>query len=434
MSEAVRRMTYSLSDFGHLTSPKQLISTTILSADLPSIDDVKTDAKWDSIQKKVFSRTLEDFNADGRDRSRSLANLSHHGAELGWTDEQIYVVLSDADERWGKYSNRHNREKILVDLINQARQKHGYEPAKEFDVDKLLNATQQPDEERLGDDLGVMSIDDLNSRTLDLEWLLDGLLHSRGFGLLTGRQGTGKTQLALQLGACLATGQPQFLKWKLPQNGAKKVMFVSLEMGPYILKTFTTHLRTNYPQPDLAKNFLQLPLGQPLPLDTKEGQEYFDAVLERHKPDLVIIDSLETTASAELTDETVVKGLMNYLSSARDRYSCALMLIHHHRKRSNDFASQKRPNSLYDVYGSNYITAKVDFILDADKWRDQKGDQPDKSRLTLTDLKNRLAAEMDHPIEIHRDDSLHFTMFNQDALHKLEGDLIDGLDASDFEF
>lgn len=426
--------TYSLSDFGHLTSPKQLISTTILAAELPSIDDVKTDARWDGIQKKVFGRTPEDFASDGRDRSRSLANLAYHGAELGWSDEQIYVVIADADERWGKYVGRHNQEKILLELVNQARQKHGYGPAKEFDVSKLLDAPLQAEEERVGDDLGVMSIRDLNSRTLELEWLLEGLLHTRGLGLLTGRQGTGKTQLMLQLGACLATGQEKFLHWKLPSNGAKKVLFVSLEMGQYILKTFTDPLEKNYPQPDLIKNFLQLPLGQPLPLDTKEGQEYFDAVLERHKPDLVMIDSLETTASAELTDEAVVKQLMNYLSGARDRYACAIVLVHHHRKRSNDFASQKRPNSLYDVYGSNYITAKVDFILDADKWRNDKGDQPDKNRLTLIDLKNRLAAEMPHPVEILRDPTLHFTLYNEDLMNKIDSKLMEGADASDFEF
>lgn len=427
--------TYSLSAFGHLTSPKVIVANTILDGDLPTLDDVRTDARWDSIQKKVFGRTLEDFESDGRDRSRSLANLAHHGAELGWTDEQIYVVLSDADERWGKYAGRHNREQILLDLINQARQKHGYVQPVEFDLSKLLGAEAElPEEERVGDDLGVMSIDDLNSRTLDLEWLLDGLLHARGFGLLTGRQGTGKTQLALQLGACLATGKGRFLTWDVPAQGAKKVLLVSLEMGPYILKTFTSHLRTNYPEPDLAKNLPILPLGQPLPLDTKEAQEYFDQVMERHKPDLVIIDSLETTASTELTDEGGVKPLMNYLSTLRDRFSCALLIIHHHRKRSNEFASQKRPNSLYDVYGSNYITAKVDFVLDVDKWRNDKGDQPDKNRLTLNTLKNRLAAEMEAPLEITRSNTLHFTAHDEDLLAKIGGDLIDDFDNADTPF
>lgn len=430
MSAAV----YSLSDFGHLTSPKVIVANTILEGDLPSMQDVARDARWDSIQKKVFDRTADDFGEHtGRDRSRSLANLAHHGAELGWTDEQIYVVLRDADERWGKYVDRHNRETILLDLINQARQKHGYSPP-EFDAEKVLAAlTVETDEdERVGDDLGVMSIDELNSRTLDLEWLLDGLLHARGFGLLTGRQGTGKTQLMLQLAACLATGKGQFLNWKIPSAGAKKVLFVSLEMGQFTLKRFTEPLRKNYPDPDLSKNMPILPLGQPLPLDTKEGQEYLDSVLERHKPDLLLIDSLETTASTELTDEGGVKPLMNYLAALRDRYALAIMLIHHHRKRSNEFSSQKRPNSLYDVYGSNYITAKIDFVLDADFWRDTKGEQPDKSRLTLVDLKNRLAPMMDHPIEIRRDHTLHFTMYNEDTVERIGGALIDGFDTEAF--
>ena len=421
---------YNLSAFGHLTSPKQLISTTILEGGIPSVDDVKALARWDSIQKKVFDRSPDDFVSEQRDRSRSLANLAHHGAELGWKDEEIYSVLRDADERWGKYTGRHNREQILLELINKARQKHGYEPVKEFDIDKILKAVDATDEERIGDDLGVMSIDELNSLELDVEWLVGGIMHSRGFGLLTGRQGTGKTQLALQLAACLATGQENFLHWALPTNGAKKVLFLSLEMGSLILKIFTTPLRQNYPQPELGKNMPILPLGQALPLDLKEGQEYFDAILERHQPDLVIIDSLETVASTELTDEGGVKPLMNYLAGLRDKHNLALLIIHHHRKRSNEFASQKRPNTLYDVYGSNYITAKIDFVLDVDKWRDSKGEQPDKNRLTLNTLKNRLAAEMDHPVDIRRDHTLHFTLHDEDAINKMAGDLIDDFDTS----
>jgi archaellum biogenesis ATPase FlaH len=426
---------YDLSAFGHLTSPKQLISTTILESDIPSVDDVKALANWDSMQKKVFDRSLDDFREQGKDRSRSLANLAFHGAELGWTDEQIYSVISDADERWGKYAERWNREQILVELINKARQKHGYEPAKEFDIDKILKITDVTleTEERPGDDLGIMNIDELNALELDVEWLMEGLIHSRGFGLLTGRQGTGKTQLALQLAACLATGQDNFLNWSLPAHGAKKVLFLSLEMGSLLLKQFTTPLRKNYPQAELAKNLPILPLGQAVPMDLKEGQEYFDAILERHQPDFVIIDSLEAVASTELTDEGAVKQLMNYLAGVRDRYACALMIIHHHRKRSNDFASQKRPNSLYDVYGANLITTKIDFVLDADKWRDAKGEQPDKSRLTLNTLKNRLAAELDHPVDIVRDHTLHFRLHDEDAINRMAGDLIDDFDTS-FKF
>jgi hypothetical protein len=238
---------------------------------------------------------------------------------------------------------------------------------------------------------------------------MEGLIHSRGFGLLTGRQGTGKTQLALQLAACLATGQDNFLNWSLPAHGAKKVLFLSLEMGSLLLKQFTTPLRKNYPQAELAKNLPILPLGQAVPMDLKEGQEYFDAILERHQPDFVII------------------------AGVRDRYACALMIIHHHRKRSNDFASQKRPNSLYDVYGANLITTKIDFVLDADKWRDAKGEQPDKSRLTLNTLKNRLAAELDHPVDIVRDHTLHFRLHDEDAINRMAGDLIDDFDTS-FKF
>lgn len=422
---------YTLADFGHLTSPQQVVSNTILDGDIPTIDEVSKLARWDSIQLKVFGRTPEDFAEGGKDRSRSLANLAHHGAELGWTDEQIYAVLEDADTRWEKYATRHNREQILLDLINQARQKHGYDEPKDFDafVNRILYLTPVTvDEDDKAERLGIVSIDEINSFERDTEWLVDGLLDAQGLALLTGRQGTGKTQLALQLAAALATGKERFLNWDLPTNGAKKVLFLSLEMATPTLKRFTAPLRECFPEPDLAKNLYVLPAGESLPLNREEGQAYFTRVCERYQPDLVIVDSLESVSERELTDETSAKEIMNFFLAAKQRHKMAVVLIHHHRKRSNEFASQKRGNSLYDVYGSNYITTKVDLVLDVDLWRNDKGEQLEKNRLTIVDLKNRLAEMMHHPIEVKRDHKLHFTLYDEEIANRIAGEMIDGYD------
>src|SRR5512137_2090786 len=122
-----------LSDFGHITSAKVVVSSKILDEPIPSIEEVKALARWTPEMLELFNVTREQaMSVDEQgtklfDRSSGMARMAYYGAEQGWTDPQIMAALLDIDNRWEKYTLRRDREdRFIIPLIDRARKKHGY--------------------------------------------------------------------------------------------------------------------------------------------------------------------------------------------------------------------------------------------------------------------------------------------------------------------
>ena len=392
---------YDVSAFDSVPKPKEVIRTSVeLSEDLPDIEEVLAKGRWDDELLELFQTSGEEMQHEGRDRSGALQRLAYEGAEHGWSDEQIMAVLLDADDRWQKYVGRPSRMRILADLINRARAKVGYNP--DSDLEGLARALGAVSKVETSDTEQILfSVKEL-ANIIDIDdWLVEGLLVPRGFGLFTGRPGVGKTQLACQLGADLASGRTSFLGRELP--GEKlKVLVLSLEMNKYQLPHIMVPLFERYP--DLPEeNLVIYAKGEKLPLDEEAGQVYFEALIEKIKPDVIIIDSMSHMVNADLSSDKEMKVAMEFLQWARNKFEFGLIVIHHHRKKANDAASKKRPNDQSDIYGSFYITAAIDFALDLEI----RPDDEEEKTITLSMLKSRYSAIPD-PVKVVRNNKLHF--------------------------
>lgn len=393
-------LSYTLDAFDLVPSAKAQVQANLQLDALPTLEQVKTLARWTEDMLTRFDRDAEFFapQADGRkeDRSAALAAFSYLAAENGWSDEQIMAALYDMDDRWGKYVARRDRDKRLIDFVNRARQKVGYDPVTDIDLSSLLQQNDPSVEEETPGKLiyGAQEFVDLEFK---VEWLLEGLLAQNGFGLFTGYPGVGKTQFLLQLGSTLALGQEHFLKWR-SDGATKKVLLLSLEMGKAPLNLFMGQIARAYEDRDRwNRNLLVAPFGTPVPLDTKEGQAFLNALMDEHMPDVLLIDSLQKISSKELTDELAVKSLIHYLSVVRDKYKTSIVVVHHNRKKPND--GQKKSVELSDVYGSTYLTTDVDFVLSLKLLNPQL--------IGVDMLKNRLGPTLDS-FEMYRDENLHF--------------------------
>ena len=401
---------YSLEDFAQVPSARKIVSTDLVFGDLPPLDDVRTLANWTPEMLEKFNRDKSHFDGPPkRDRSAAMTELAHLGAEMGWADEQIATVLYDADDRWGKYKQRADRDRRVTDFINRARQKHGYNSLQNVDLTKMINSANQT-APVMGESKLIYGYQDFVEAEFKIEWILSGLLAQGGFGLITGYPGTGKTQFSIALAAHMALGEKKFLTWD-NVAGSKKVMFLSLEMSAAPLNHFMATIGQAYPDKNtLNRNFLVAPFGTPINLDSPEGQVFFDQIMNDYMPDIVVIDSLQKISSKELTDEQAVKNLIHYLSVVRSKYSCSMLMIHHNRKKAND--GQKKGVELSDVYGSTYITTDVDFVVSL---RTIEG-----NLLQVDTLKNRLGPTFE-PFNITRNpENLSFTtdmgnVFNQFA-------------------
>ena len=399
---------YSLDDFAHIAAARKIVSTDLVLGELPALEDVKALATWTPEFLDKFNRDHKYFaGPPKKDRSAAMSELAHMGAELGWSDENIAAVLYNADDRWGKYKHRRDRDRRITDFINRARQKHGYNALENVDLTRMIESANQTTPV-MGESKLIYGYQDFVDAEFKIEWVLQGLLAQGGFGLITGYPGTGKTQFSIALGAHMALGNKKFLTWD-NVAGSKKVLFLSLEMSAAPLNHFMATIGKGYEDKNtLNRNFLVAPFGTPINLDTPEGQVFFDQIMNDHMPDILVIDSLQKVSSKELTDEQAVKNLIHYLANVRAKYSCAMLMIHHNRKKPND--GQKKGVELSDVYGSTYITTDVDFVVSLKTI--------DGDLLQVDTLKNRLGPTFE-PFNITRNpENLSFTtdlgnVFNQ---------------------
>lgn len=392
---------YDLSVFDSLPTPAEAIKADLELSDLPSVEEVLALAKWDKEALAIFNLSKEEMSGPSHDRSGALQRLAYFGAENQWTDEQIMAVLLDADDRWEKYTGRETRDRILAELINRARAKHGYEAPKFEGLLKGLTVTSEPEEAEEEDD-AVYTIHDLATMPGIDNWDIEDLLIPTGVGLITGRPGVGKTQLSFQMAADLACGREQFLDWNIP-DGPRNVLFLSLEMGAHQLGHIAKPLRERYPEKELS-NLTVHAKGDPLPLDQEAGQAYFLQLVDRYQPKTVFIDSLSLAVGGDLSNDKEMKAAFDFLKVARNALDFSLVIVHHHRKKANDAASKKTPNSQSDIYGSYIITASIDFALDLEEF----GDDRENGELTLSWLKNRFAAPIPS-FKVARSDNLHFS-------------------------
>lgn len=365
---------YKQERFSYLKAARQLVNESINIDSTVPVEDILAKYSWDTDTYDLFRKKEADL---GMDRSSALMRLGYYGAEQGMADEEIFAILLDADDRWGKFKKRDDRKKRLIEIINRARQKHPH-PLTDLTFAGLLGTSDDKVEKNTKYAYGWL---DLIQADFKVEWLFDGLLPKGGCMLISARGGVGKTQVSIQLAASLALMR-NFIGYS-PTGRGKSLMF-GLEMSGAPTKLFVESMNKGFSEEEqqlLQRHFTFIPIGEPIPLEKPEGKKFFESNIEEYKPDLVIIDSFGKVAK-KLQDDEYVRNLFAYLARVRNRYGCAFLLIHHNRKGNGD---NKKPREQEDVYGSQYITSEPDTVITL--WQDAEGAN---GSIEVREVKNRL--------------------------------------------
>lgn len=316
-------------------------TATVTEFDADTIPDV-TDIIYKYEFPVAVSSLLRTKELPVGERSTALMRLGFSLAEMGMSDAEIYSVVRNADDRWGKFRNRTDRHQRLLDLVSRVREKF---PAVEYQTDIIP----------------VFGFQSFLEHEIHIEWVIPGFLQEGGYMLLTGPSGIGKTQFSLRWAINMALGRSSWLD--LTINRPVKIAFFSLEMNFADLKYFLSLMAQDLNDEEkalLEENLILVPYGEPIYLDKDETRQQFTDIIEAIQPDGVFVDSLGSTTSGGLSDENTVKRIMDFNDSLRNKYGVFTWYIHHMRKASGD---NKKPNKLSDVYGNQYLVNRATSVL-----------------------------------------------------------------------
>jgi hypothetical protein len=334
------------------------------------------------IPKYVFKEEVWDLFKEGLPegkRSDGLMALGYYLAEMQLPNDEMFSMLLNADERWGKFSGRNDQHKRLMEIVVRSRIKYPY----------------RGEGAGLETSIGFQSV--LNTE-INVEWVWEGFLHRQGYMLVTGPSGVGKTQFSLNAAARMVLGEG-FLG-AATQSTDEKIAFFSMEMGLVELKEFLKLQAKGYTpeQLEILEERLRFfPLGEPIYMTQDSEKERIENLIKEEGFTGLIFDSLGSATDGSLSSEENTKNLMDWNDTLRKRHNIFTWYIHHHRKPNGD---NKRPNKLGDVYGSQYITARATSVVAL--W-----DSSSENAVQVIPLKMRLAKK---PVafDAFRDKYLHF--------------------------
>lgn len=228
---------------------------------------------------------------------------------------------------------------------------------------------------------GYFSVDTLLKTSFeDDEFLIDNLLPRGSLSLLSSRPKAGKTNLALQMATCLASGK-LFLGRRTKKS---KVLFISLELNPKQMKKRLINTLNHYQVVDIK--FRDFPFVLRFSSERK-GIEALESELEflREKYnitfDVIFIDTYvlfkDINKEAISKHKSVYELESEYLAKLRkfcEDNNSTIVLIYHNRK-SQVFAGDITEN----IMGSTGIAGAVNEIFLLER---KTGD--DKAKLIAT--------------------------------------------------
>lgn len=189
-------------------------------------------------------------------------------------------------------------------------------------------------------------------------WLIEPLLPAGGVGIVYGDPKVGKSFAVLQLALALLEGKD----WMgFPVQKARTV---------YIQLDTPRSLWADRLEKLLAAGFdgiQDLLLADRETLNTwpfdilrNDHQDLLKTYLTPLKPDLVVIDTLRESHSAEENDSTAMKEVISSLVAST--HPASLLLVHHSKKPQPDREGQFVPDLINDLRGG-YVAGAMDAIL-----------------------------------------------------------------------
>ena len=203
-----------------------------------------------------------------------------------------------------------------------------------------------------------------------ITWIWPGWVPQGMITLLGAAPGAGKSLVALDMARRIIHG----MNWPDGALNARSgnVIYVDAEFVPQLLKS-----RCESWQLDMSRLFLMLPdANDAVDFSSDKYKDRLRAMIERLKPELVIVDSLSSITTRGENNIEDIRGILAFLNEIATSYHVGLVLIHHLRKRGQ-LAFDLDEITIDDFRGSGHIIAMARSVLGLCTIR--TGPEPDKN-------------------------------------------------------
>lgn len=197
--------------------------------------------------------------------------------------------------------------------------------------------------------LGLVSLHDASRKVASREWLVDGVIERGSFFGLIGAAEAGKTFVAVDLAAGVASGT-SWMGMNVARAGT--VVYITAEASSSVVRRLGAW--GHHTGQDIGSNVL-IPSGSAVLTETSE--QVFEELIEA-RPDLIIIDTW-TRATPGMNENSAdqVSEVIRSLDLVRHKTGAAVGVIHHI---STSSGRARGSTALYGAFDTEFLVEQGD--------------------------------------------------------------------------
>jgi hypothetical protein len=230
------------------------------------------------------------------------------------------------------------------------------------------------------------------------DYLMGEVFSTTSRAMLAAKSGLGKTNFSLALAWAMAEGR-DFLHWRAWRDGPANVLYVDGEMSMRLMhsRIGDARRRAGY-IPESLNIFCydELPMRPP-PLNTPEGQEYFERFIKDRNYNFIVFDNIQALLTGNMVEEEPWKAVQLWTCSLTQRCIGQLWLHHTGHNTTRAYGSSTIGWGLdasIVLESVDHPVADISFILKFAKARDRTPDNRDDFKaVSITLERDRWLAE-----------------------------------------
>jgi hypothetical protein len=283
-------------------------------------------------------------------------------AALHNTAREIFIVKLPSDkyefdtsDYLDQFPERAGKITAVQDLLRQAEK---YQPPKEKEEEG-----------------NALSIEELAFLQIpEIDWLIKPIVERFGFCLTGAQKGVGKSLFVTQMALHAASGTPSFLIEDIKIVKPLNVLLVQQEVSLPGMKDRLIKMRKEKIF-NLEGRFRQkTTTGAWWNLTNKEDYKKLIRLIEKYRPDILILDPLYTFYPKELNTSGDISPMMKILSDLKSNFNLGLVVVHHFSNKEDADEVQQR-SSVGRFMGHSMIANSADTTIGLDflhpKYRQQ---------------------------------------------------------------